>query len=75
VNIQINIQKGLTEKEKINALNVIAYSVGGWIKEYEKYPYMYNNGRNVSGTMLTRVNMFVKSNGKTMYVKVKKNNA
>lgn len=71
MNIQINVGSEMRKEDLINSLNVVAYSVDSWIKEYEGDKWGYSRGRQMSGTLFTRTNMQVKCNGKTMFVKIK----
>ena len=71
MNIQINIKSNVKEGTIKNSLQVIAWSVNGWIKEYNENEYMFNKRFNHTGTMLTRTDMDVSCNGKTMYIKIK----
>jgi len=70
MNVQVNFNGGLKESEIINSLNVIAYSIKDWIEEYKNDVYRFESVHS-RGTMLTRVNMNLKCNGKTMFIKVK----
>jgi hypothetical protein len=73
--VQINFDSKLSENEKKNSLNVIAYSVDGWIKQYENvHPwekYKWEKGIERKGTMLTRVNIITKCKGKVFSIKIK----
>ena len=73
--IQINFDSKLSENEKRNSLNVIAYSVDGWIKQYENAPlwekYKWEKGIESRGTMLTRVNIIKKCKGTVFSIKIK----
>ena len=73
--IQINFDSKLNENYKMNALKVIAYSVDGWIKQYENSSifekYKWEKGIERSGTMLTDVNIITKCKGTIFSVKIK----
>jgi hypothetical protein len=73
--VQINFDSKLSEREKIGSLNVIAYSVDGWIKQYENAPlwekYKWEQGIERGGTMLTRVNIITKCKGTVLSIKIK----